>query len=349
MSGPPSIPGRLESNESGDRTRELEAHRAAQKGCTGILHITAHPHGYDIQTTLVELGAGDVWVSSSSEFGGAGWRSIPEFPFTLAGCLEQLRGEGPRRTGERAGYGRFITIYCVTPAGTEVANVPGLLTTTPIVDEFDRFLAAVTFMPGKSTRPSTPHGSRAALNGRMIELVQADITKQRVDAIVTAANRLLCGGNQAGFGGGVDGAVHRAAGPTLLEACLAIGGCATGEAVATHAGALSAKRVIHAVGPIYGDHAGREDELLERVHRRSLDVAAAEGCESVALPAISCGVYRFPVARAAPIALRAVRDALLAGGPVRLVRFCLFTPEHLAEFQLALGALAARDPRVVLG
>lgn len=170
---------------------------------------------------------------------------------------------------------------------------------------------------------------------RSLELVQGDITKLTVDAVVTAANSALAGG------GGVDYAVHRAAGPRLLEACGALGGCPTGEAVATPAFDLDppVKRVIHAVGPIYGE-GGDDDALLASAHRRALEVAAAEGCRSIAFPAISCGVYGFPIARAARIALGTILDCLRAGAPdVDQVRYCLFAAADLTVFEAALEAL----------
>src|SRR3954466_10507675 len=129
-----------------------------------------------------------------------------------------------------------------------------------------------------------------------LRAIHADITTLQVDAIVTAANAELLGG------GGVDGAIHRAAGPDLLRECRKIGRCATGDAVATQAfGLRQAKRVIHAVGPIFGETGGRDDQLLASAHRRALEVAAAEGCKSVAFPAISCGVYGYPIGRAARV------------------------------------------------
>lgn len=182
----------------------------------------------------------------------------------------------------------------------------------------------------------------ARIAGRALQLLRGDITKERVDAIVTAANAQLAGG------GGVDGAVHRAAGPALLAACRRVGGRPTGEAVATEPGELAVKRVIHAVGPIHGTHGGREDELLASAHRRSLEVAAAEGCTSIAFPAISCGVYGFPIARAARIALTTIRDHLLGETPIERVRYCLFSVTDETVFVRALRELAAEDPRVEL-
>ncbi|MBT7693473.1 MAG: macro domain-containing protein [Gemmatimonadales bacterium] len=188
----------------------------------------------------------------------------------------------------------------------------------------------------------------ATLSGRRLELVLGDITRERVDAVVTAANRLVCGGNQAGFGGGVDGAIHRAAGPELLDECLALGGCAPGDAVITSAGKLDAKHIIHAVGPIYGDHRGSEDLLLASAHLRSLELAESHGCESVAFPAISCGVYKFPVDRAAAIAMGTIVDYLENARVLRKVRYCLFCEGDYEAFATELEALARDDHRVAL-
>jgi O-acetyl-ADP-ribose deacetylase (regulator of RNase III) len=163
-----------------------------------------------------------------------------------------------------------------------------------------------------------------------IRLVKGDITQQEVDAIVNAANESLLGG------GGVDGAIHRAGGPAILEECRRLGGCDTGDAKATTAGELPARHVIHTVGPVWQGGGAREDELLASCHTRSLEVAARLGCRTVAFPAISTGIYRFPVDRAAEIAFTTTRDALETYPEIEEVRFVLFSDEHLAAFERAL-------------
>lgn len=165
-----------------------------------------------------------------------------------------------------------------------------------------------------------------------ITLVQGDITEQQVDAIVNAANSSLLGG------GGVDGAIHRAGGPAILEECRGLGGCEAGDAKSTTAGELPARYLIHTVGPVWQGGDQGEDELLASCHRRSLEVAAELGCRTVAFPAISTGVYRFPVDRAAEIALRTTRDQLVRLPQIERVTFVLFSDEHLLAFERALGA-----------
>ena len=161
----------------------------------------------------------------------------------------------------------------------------------------------------------------------MIEVVRGDITQQAVDAIVNAANSSLLGG------GGVDGAIHRAGGPAILEECRLLGGCDTGDAKATTAGALPARWVIHTVGPVWRGGEQREPELLASAYRRSLEVARDLGARSLAYPAISCGVYGFPVDLAAPIAIQAV-----AGHDLDVVRFVLFDDVAYDAFARAAGA-----------
>src|SRR5712691_2601638 len=169
-----------------------------------------------------------------------------------------------------------------------------------------------------------------------LELVQGDITEQRTDAIVNAANTTLLGG------GGVDGAIHRAGGPSILEECRRLGGCATGDAKITGAGRLPAGHVIHAVGPVYRDGQHGEPGLLAGAYRRSLEVAVAAGLRSVAFPSISTGAYRFPIAEAAAIALgTATRFVGDRPGSLDLVRFVLFSGSDLAVYEKALAALRA--------
>jgi O-acetyl-ADP-ribose deacetylase (regulator of RNase III) len=167
-----------------------------------------------------------------------------------------------------------------------------------------------------------------------IECVRGDLTEQEVDALVNAANRKLEGG------GGVDGAIHRAGGPEILAACLEVrrtqypGGLPTGRAVATTAGRLPARWVIHTVGPIYAAEGGRAPDLLASCHTDSLRVADELGARAVAFPAISTGVYGYPIDEAAPVAIAAVRGAETR---VELVRFVLFDDAALGAFERALG------------
>jgi O-acetyl-ADP-ribose deacetylase (regulator of RNase III) len=166
-----------------------------------------------------------------------------------------------------------------------------------------------------------------------IRLVQGDITEQEVDAIVNAANSSLLGG------GGVDGAIHRAGGPAILEECRLLGGCMTGEAKATTAGRLRARHVIHTVGPVWNGGGAGEDELLAACHRAALALASELGCRTVAFPAISTGVYRFPVDRAARIALGTTADELERRPEIEEVRFVLFDDGALAAFGAARDEL----------
>ncbi len=167
-----------------------------------------------------------------------------------------------------------------------------------------------------------------------VELVHGNITHQDTDAIVNAANTTLLGG------GGVDGAIHAAGGPAILEECRRIGGCPTGEARITGGGRLRARFVIHAVGPVYRDGRHGEAGLLAGAYRNSLELADHHRLVSAAFPSISTGAYRFPVADAARIAL-GTTCAFLEEGPqtVRLVRFVLFSPADLEVYARTLAAL----------
>ena len=165
-----------------------------------------------------------------------------------------------------------------------------------------------------------------------IRLEQGDITRCDADAIVNAANESLLGG------GGVDGAIHRAGGPAILEECRRLGGCATGDAKATTAGRLPARYVVHTVGPVWRGGEAGEDELLASCHRRSLEVAAALGCRTVAFPAISTGVYGFPLERAARIAISTTAHELDRHDGIERVSFVLFGDAAFGSFAAALGA-----------
>lgn len=166
-----------------------------------------------------------------------------------------------------------------------------------------------------------------------IELVMGDITEDHADAIVNAANPQLAGG------GGVDGAIHRAAGPRLMEACRKIGGCPTGDARITPGFDLPARYVIHAVGPVYRDGRHGEAELLASCYRASLRLAAEHRCERVAFAAISCGVYGYPIPEAARIALATASDFLDDCDLPRIARWVLFDSSILARFQKAAESL----------
>lgn len=165
---------------------------------------------------------------------------------------------------------------------------------------------------------------------RRISVVNDDITTLKVDAIVNAANSALCGG------GGVDGAIHDAAGPELLAACRTLGGCATGSAKLTAGYRLPAKYIIHAVGPVWEGGHKHEDDLLASCYRVSLVLAQQHAVRSIAFPAISCGAYRFPIDRAARIAVATISDVLPSYAELESVLLVAFDPRVEAALRRAL-------------
>lgn len=166
-----------------------------------------------------------------------------------------------------------------------------------------------------------------------LEVIVADITTLSVDAIVNAANTSLLGG------GGVDGAIHRTAGPELLAECRTLNGCNTGDARITRGYRMKARHVIHAVGPVWNGGGRGEDDLLASCYRRAIELCQANNLASVAFPAISTGVYRFPADRAAQIAVRATSDALNAAPVVNRVIFCCFSRDSATLHEQALTSL----------
>jgi O-acetyl-ADP-ribose deacetylase (regulator of RNase III) len=174
---------------------------------------------------------------------------------------------------------------------------------------------------------------RMSIDDGYIEVVQGDITRQHVDAIVNAANSSLLGG------GGVDGAIHRVAGPELLESCRRIGGCPPGEARITPGFQLPAQFVIHTVGPIWRGGGHGEDETLARCYRNSMALAAQHHVRSIAFPSISTGAYGFPVERAARIAVRELRDAVDRYPEIETVRVVCFGRDTYTAYEHAINDL----------
>lgn len=179
--------------------------------------------------------------------------------------------------------------------------------------------------------------TRAKINQTIIELVQGDITKEQVDAIVNAANSSLLGG------GGVDGAIHRAAGSELLKETRTLNGCKTGDAKITKGYRLPAKYVIHAVGPIYQRNSTQVADLLASAYRRSLEVALENGLTSISFPAISTGVYSYPLDEASSIALNTICKFAQKHEGITNIRFVLFTDDAYAQFKLTLAQIVANN------
>ena len=171
-----------------------------------------------------------------------------------------------------------------------------------------------------------------------MKAIQADITTLDVDAIVNAANCTLLGG------GGVDGAIHRAAGPKLLAECMLLGGCRTGDAKITRGHKLRAKFVIHTVGPVWHGGTHGERQQLSSCYRRSLEVAVENGVRTIAFPSISTGVYRYPIEEAAAVAVSTVRDFLKATADPMDVTFCCFSQGDLTIYERILAEMSPVQP-----
>lgn len=177
--------------------------------------------------------------------------------------------------------------------------------------------------------------STHTINGVTLALIQGNIVEVQADAIVNAANAALAGG------GGVDGAIHRAGGPSIMEECRKIGGCLTGSAVTTAAGKLRAKYIFHAVGPIYGHH-GDEAHLLASAYQSCLDLAEQHHIKSIAFPSLSTGAYGYPVTLAAPIALDTVITHIKKPTSLQEVMFVLFSRDVYAAYDQAVTKLLAQ-------
>jgi O-acetyl-ADP-ribose deacetylase (regulator of RNase III) len=173
------------------------------------------------------------------------------------------------------------------------------------------------------------------IDNTTISLVRGDITREDTDAIVNAANSRLSGG------GGVDGAIHRAGGPKIMEECRKIGGCPTGDAVITSGGNLNTKYVIHTVGPIYGNGSRNEEKLLASAYRSSLERAMENGVKSIAFPSISTGAYGYPIRDAASVALKTVIDFIKTHKGIDLVRFVLFSERDSEVYREVLEGITA--------
>ncbi len=178
---------------------------------------------------------------------------------------------------------------------------------------------------------------KITINKSILELAEGDITNQETDAIVNAANTSLLGGS------GVDGAIHRAGGPKILDECKKLGGCPTGEARITTGGSLKVRYVIHTVGPIYHGGKRKEAELLANAYKNSLSLASRYKLKSVAFPSISTGAYGYPVSEAATIALKTVINYVKAHSDIELVRFVLFDQKSYQAYEKSLQEILKED------
>jgi O-acetyl-ADP-ribose deacetylase (regulator of RNase III) len=181
---------------------------------------------------------------------------------------------------------------------------------------------------------------KVKINKSILELVEGDIAREEVDAIVNAANSSLRGG------GGVDGAIHRAGGPAILEECKKIGGCPTGEAVITTGGNLKAHYVIHTVGPIWRGRSSEEAKLLANAYMNSLCIAKEKGLKSIAFPSISTGAYGYPLADASHIALSMIIEHLKGDTSLEKVRCVLFGENTYGVYQKTLNSMVEGDPSI---
>lgn len=183
-------------------------------------------------------------------------------------------------------------------------------------------------------------GMKVKINNTILELVEGDITQQDTEAIVNAANSGLKGG------GGVDGAIHKAGGPQIMEECRKIGGCPTGGAVVTTGGKLHARYVIHAVGPVYHGGSKGEADHLASAYRNCLTLALQKGVGSIAFPSISTGAYAYPLDEAARIALKTIIAFLKEHGEITLVRFVLYGQPALEAYEEALMFLTEKTKKI---